>query len=58
MAWLDDRRLAFKLRDSHDWSQGTDGAPETVLNFKFCRQATNKVAGISGDVAAFLDDLF
>ena len=21
MAWLDDRRLAFKLRDSHNWSR-------------------------------------
>jgi hypothetical protein len=32
--------------------------PETELNFKFYRQATNKIAGISGKTARFLDGFF
>ncbi len=35
-----------------------DGRPETELNFKFYRQATNKVIGISDEAAAFLDTFF
>jgi hypothetical protein len=35
-----------------------DGRPETELNFKFYRQATNKIAGISAATAAFLDQFF
>jgi hypothetical protein len=31
-----------------------DGRPETELNFKFYRQATNKIVGISDEVATFL----
>jgi hypothetical protein len=31
-----------------------DGRPETELNFKFYRQATNKIVGISDGTAAFL----
>jgi hypothetical protein len=31
-----------------------DGRPETELNFKFYRQATNKIVGISDGAAAFL----
>jgi hypothetical protein len=38
-----------------DWK---DGRPETELNFKFYRQATNKIAGITDEVAAFLDTFF
>jgi|SRR5262249_60883348 len=38
-----------------DWS---DGRPETELNFKFYRQATNKIAGISDEAAAFLRRFF
>ena len=30
------------------------GRPETELNFKFYRQATSKIAGISDEAAAFL----
>ena len=37
------------------WS---DGRPETELNFKFYRQATNKIVGISDGTAAFLDGFF
>src|SRR5262245_37802546 len=38
-----------------DWS---DGRPETELNFKFYRQATNKIVGISDEAAAFLHGFF
>ncbi len=35
-----------------------DGRPETELNFKFYRQATNKIVGISEGAAAFLAGFF
>lgn len=41
-----------ELKPFSDWS---DGRPETELNFKFYRQATNKVVGISAEAAAFLE---
>ena len=43
------------LKPSTDWE---DGEPATELNFKFYRQATNKIAGISDEAAAFLNDFF
>jgi len=50
------RRLGRKeLRPFSDWN---DGRPETELNFKFYRQATNKIAGISDEAAAFLRGFF
>src|SRR5262245_5653942 len=44
-----------ELKRFTDWN---DGRPETELNFKFYRQATNKIAGISGTAAAFLSGFF
>ena len=44
-----------ELRPFSDW---IDGRPETELNFKFYRQATNKVVGISDEVAGFLRGFF
>ena len=44
-----------ELRFFSDWK---DGRPETELNFKFYRQATNKIAGISDQAAAFLRGFF
>lgn len=44
-----------QLKRFKDWN---DGRPETELNFKFYRQATNKIVGISGETAAFLDGFF
>ena len=41
-----------ELRHLTDWD---DGQPGTELNFKFYRQATNKIVGISYEAAAFLD---
>jgi hypothetical protein len=40
------------------WTDWNDGRPETELNFKFYRQATNKIAGISDGTAAFLEGFF
>jgi hypothetical protein len=40
-----------ELKLFSDWN---DGRPETELNFKFYRQATNKIVGISDEAAAFL----
>src|SRR5690349_19818876 len=44
-----------ELRPLTDWK---DGAPGTELNFKFYRQATNKVVGLSDEAAAFLAAFF
>jgi hypothetical protein len=50
------RRLGRReLRLFCDWN---DGRPETELNFKFYRQATNKIIGISDEAAAFLRGFF
>jgi hypothetical protein len=35
-----------------------DGKPQTELNFKFYRQATNKIVGLSDEAAVFLDRFF
>jgi len=43
------------LKPFLDWN---DGRPETELNFKFYRQATNKIVGISETAAAFLERFF
>jgi len=40
------------------FSEWNDGRPETELNFKFYRQATNKIVGISAEAAAFLGGFF
>ena len=44
-----------QLKPLSDW---TDGRPGTELNFKFYRQATNKIVGLSDEAAAFLDGFF
>ncbi len=50
------RRLGrAELRPFTNWK---DGRAETELNFKFYRQATNKIAGISAEAAAFLQKRF
>jgi hypothetical protein len=50
------RRLGrSELKPFSVWN---DGRPETELNFKFYRQATNKIAGISEEAAAFLRGFF
>ena len=50
------RRLGrVELRLHRDWD---DGRPETELDFKFYRQATDKIVGISEAAAAFLRGRF
>jgi len=50
------RRLGrSELKPFSNWN---DGRPETELNFKFYRQATNKIIGISNEASAFLRGSF
>ena len=51
------RRLLGRseLKRFTDWK---DGRAETELNFKFYRQATNKLAGVSDATGAFLEQFF
>jgi hypothetical protein len=51
-AWPLGRR---ELRPFNDWN---DGRPETELNFKYYRQATDKIVGLSDEAAVFLDGYF
>lgn len=44
-----------ELKHLTDWK---DGQPGTELNFKFYRQATNKIVGISAEAAVFLGTYF
>ncbi|MDX8529783.1 hypothetical protein RFM41_10555 [Mesorhizobium sp. VK25A] len=44
-----------ELKRFKDWK---DGRPETELNFKFYRQATNKIVGVSDEAAALLEGFF
>ncbi len=57
------RRTALALRplgrrELAAFPDRSDGAPGTELNFKFYRQATNKIAGISDAAAACLATFF
>jgi hypothetical protein len=50
------RRLGrSELKPFSAWN---DGRPETELNFKFYRQATNKIVSISDEAAEFLRRFF
>jgi len=44
-----------ELRPFSDWD---DARPETELNFKLYRQATNKIVGLTDGAAAYLRDFF
>lgn len=44
-----------ELRPLTDWN---DGQPATELNFKFYRQATNKIVGLSDEATKFLGKFF
>ena len=44
-----------ELKPLTDWN---DGQPGTELNFKFYRQATNKIVGLSDEAASFLASFF
>jgi hypothetical protein len=45
----------LELKGFVDWA---DGRPETELNFKFYRQATNKIVGLSEAAALCLGEFF
>jgi hypothetical protein len=50
------RRLGrAELKPFSNWN---DGRPESELNFKFYRQATNKIVGLSDEAASFLSGYF
>ena len=44
-----------ELKPFKDWN---DGRPETELNFKLYRQATNKIVGLSKEASQFLSTFF
>jgi hypothetical protein len=44
-----------ELKRFSDWN---DGRPQTELSFKFYRQATNKIVGVSDRAAEFLGEFF
>ena len=44
-----------ELKQFTDWD---DGQPATELNFKFYRQSTNKIVGISPATVTFLQQFF
>jgi hypothetical protein len=44
-----------ELKQFRDWN---DGRPQTELNFKFYRQATNKIGGLSEETTTFLNGFF
>ena len=44
-----------ELKPFTSWN---DGRPETELNFKFYRQATNKIVGLTEETAKFLKGYF
>ena len=45
----------IELKPFANWKRGQ---PRTELNFKFYRQATNKIVGISDETAAYLSRFF
>ncbi|TMQ63785.1 MAG: hypothetical protein E6K79_09060 [Candidatus Eisenbacteria bacterium] len=45
-------------RELKAFTNWNDDRPETELNFKFYRQATNKIVGISDEAAEFLRGFF
>ena len=51
-------RRRFGRAELKPFSNWEDGRPETELNFKFYRQATNKIGGISPAAAALLERFF
>jgi hypothetical protein len=50
--------FALSRREMKGFGSWGDGRPETELNFKLYRQATNKIVGLSDDAERFLRGLF
>ncbi len=51
-------RVSVIIRRTALAKRRNDGRPETELNFRFYRQATNKIVGISDETATFLRRFF
>jgi len=51
-------RRALGREQLKAWRGRSDGSPQSELDFKFYRQATNKIGGISDDAASFLGTCF
>ena len=51
-------KRAFGREQLKPWRGATDGSPQAELDFKFYRQATNKIVGLTDPTAAFLDGFF
>jgi len=51
-------KRALGRRELKQFTNWNDGQPGTELNFKFYRQATNKIVGISGAAASYLGKCF
>jgi hypothetical protein len=49
---------AFGREQLKAWRNVKDGSPQAELDFKFYRQATNKIGGISDAAASFLRSCF
>ena len=55
---LEKARSALGRAELKPFSKWDDGRPQTELNFKLYRQATDKIVGISESTAAFLHGYF
>ena len=51
-------KRAFGREQLKPWRGATDGSPQAELDFKFYRQATNKIGGVSDTAAKFLRKCF
>jgi hypothetical protein len=51
-------KRALGRNDLKPFSNWSDGRPESELNFKFYRQATNKIVALSDAATAFLGTFF
>jgi hypothetical protein len=51
-------KRAFGREQLKAWRGATDGSPQAELDFKFYRQATNKIGGVSDTAAKFLGKCF
>jgi hypothetical protein len=51
-------KRAFGREQLKPWRGATDGSPQAECDFKFYRQATNKIGGISEEAGKFLGTYF
>jgi len=51
-------KCAFGREQLKPWRGVSDGSPQAELDFKFTRQATNKIGGISEEAGRLLHGYF